>query len=52
MSEYEIEAIEDGLLDELATEEEFLALLSPYLEMALQEKLEPVFHVFSDNRDI
>lgn len=52
MDEYERLTIEDGSLDVLATEEEFLDLLPPYLGMALQEGLEPVFHVFSDNRDI
>jgi hypothetical protein len=52
MGEYEIEAIEDGSLDHLASEEEFLAKLPRYLGMALQESLEPVFHVFSDNKDI
>lgn len=52
MDEYEKLTIEDGSLDVLATEEEFLALLPPYLGMALEDNLEPVFHVFSDNTDI
>ena len=52
MGKHEIEAIEYGLFDVFATEEEFLAKLPHYLGMALQESLEPVFHVFSDNKDI
>ncbi len=52
MYEYEKPAIEDSSLDVLATEEDFLVMLPPYLAMALQEELEPVFHVFSDNKDI
>jgi hypothetical protein len=52
MSEYEIEAIELDSFDVLVTEEGFLAKLPLYLGLALLENLEPVFHVFSDNKDI
>ena len=51
MDEYERPTIEDGSLDVLATEKDFLALLPPYLGMALQESLEPVIHVFSHSED-
>lgn len=52
MYSQEESTIEDGLFDTQATEEEFLAMLPPYLGIALRDNLEPVFHVFSDSRDI
>jgi hypothetical protein len=52
MGEHEKKALEQGSFDVLVTEEEFLAKLPPYLAVALQESLEPVFHVFSDNKDL
>ncbi len=43
-----------GNLDERgqATEEEFLMLLALYLGWAMHDNLEPVLHVFTNNRDV